>query len=132
MKKTKILYWIFTSLFAFMMLGSSIPDIFSAEMAVKGMHGELGYPLYFIPFIGIAKLLGVIAIVIPGFPKIKEWAYAGLAFDLTGATFSIISAGAETAGAVFMILPLTLCALSYIYYHKLHTAQKGKHTGALA
>ena len=87
MKKTKILYWTFTGLFAFMMLGSAIPDVLSAQDAVKGMHDGLGYPFYFIPFIGVAKVLGVIAILVPGFPKIKEWAYAGLTFDLVGATF---------------------------------------------
>ena len=119
MKKTKILYWTFTGLFAFMMLGSAIPDIMSSEVAVKGMHEGLGYPVYFIPFIGIAKLLGVIALFVPGFPKIKEWAYAGLAFDLIGATFSIIAVGTEDAGAIFMILPLALGLLSYIYYQKI-------------
>jgi len=55
MKKTKNLYWIFTSLFAFMMLGSAIPDILSMSDAVKGMHDALGYPRYFIPFIGTAS-----------------------------------------------------------------------------
>src|SRR5215212_11317403 len=93
MKKTKILYWIFTSLFACMMLFSAIPDVLSNPLAVQGMHDGLGYPLYFIPFIGVAKVLGVIAILIPGFPRIKEWAYAGLVFDLVGATYSIIAAG---------------------------------------
>ena len=83
MKKTNILYWTFTGLFAFLMFGSAIPDVFSHPIAVKGMHEDLGYPLYFLPFIGIAKWLGVIAILIPAnYPRIKEWAYAGLFFDL--------------------------------------------------
>jgi DoxX-like family len=60
MKKAKIRYWVFTGLFAIMMFGSAIPDVFSSEIAVKGMHTDLGYPLYFIPFIGVAKVLGVI------------------------------------------------------------------------
>src|SRR6478735_3810081 len=107
MKKITILYWIFTSLFAAMMLMSAIPDIFANPIAVKGMHGDLGYPLYFIPFIGIAKALGVIAIVVPGYPRIKEWAYAGLTFDLIGAIYSVISVGQE--GWQFILLPLTLC-----------------------
>ena len=118
MKKTKIIYWIFTSLFAFMMLFSAIPDVFSNPVAVQGMHDGLGYPLYFIPFIGVAKVLGVIAILIPGFPKIKEWAYAGLSFDLIGATFSIIASGAPFANWAFMILPLSLAFCSYFFYHK--------------
>jgi hypothetical protein len=118
MKKTKILYWVFTILFAFMMLASAIPDVLSQPIAVKGMHTDLGYPLYFIPFIGIAKCLGVIAILIPGFPKIKEWAYAGLFFDLIGATYSIIAVGKSIDQWGFMIIPLALATLSYFFYRK--------------
>jgi uncharacterized membrane protein YphA (DoxX/SURF4 family) len=118
MKKTKIIYWIFTSLFALLMLSSAIPDILSQPAAVKGMHEGLGYPLYFIPFIGVAKLLGVIAILIPGYPRIKEWAFAGLFFDLVGATYSIISLGAPPANWIFMVLPLSLGVGAYIFYHK--------------
>ncbi len=120
MKKTKILYRVFTALFAFMMLGSAIPDIMSSDVAIEGMHKGLGYPLYFIPFIGVAKLLGVIAIITPGFRKLKEWAYAGFAFDLIGATFSIISSGQQDAGVLFMVLPLALGLLSYLYYQKIY------------
>src|ERR1700751_1346470 len=105
MKKTKILYWVFTGLFAFMMFGSAIPDILMQDIAVKGMHTDLDYPVYFIPFIGVAKVLGVIAILIPGYPRIKEWAYAGLFFDLIGAAYSIIASGAPPANYVFMIMP---------------------------
>jgi hypothetical protein len=54
MKKLNVLYWIFTSLFAAMMLMSAIPDIMVDPVAVQGMHEGLGYPLYFIPFIGVA------------------------------------------------------------------------------
>jgi len=121
MKKTKILYWVFTSLFAIMMFSSAIPDVFSNEVAVKGMHDGLGYPLYFIPFIGVAKALGVIAIVIPGYAKIKEWAYAGLLFDLIGATYSIIASGGNAGQWGFMIIPIALGVLSYLYYHKKET-----------
>ena len=130
MKKIKILNLVFTGLFAALMLLSAIPDIFSAADAVKGMHDGLGYPLYFVPFIGVLKALGVFAIVVPGFTKIKEWAYAGLCFDLIGATYSIISSGAP-ANAVFMILPLALALLSYVFYHKYQTAKKLQaHTNA--
>ena len=118
MKKTKIFYWVFTGLFAFLMLGSAIPDILSAEVAVKGMHEGLGYPVYFIPFIGAAKLLGVVAILIPGYSRIKEWAYAGLIFDLVGATYSIAASGQPAANYIFMALPLLLALTSYLFYHK--------------
>ena len=88
MKKTNIIYWIFTGLFGAVMLLTSIPDILMVPDAVAFIT-KLGYPVYFAPFIGVAKVLGVIAILIPGFPRIKEWAYAGLAFDLIGAVYSI-------------------------------------------
>ena len=118
MKKTKIFYWIFTGLFSFMMFGSAIPDVFVTDVAVKGMHYDLGYPLYLIPFVGVAKVLGVIAILIPGFSRIKEWAYAGLFFDLIGATYSIIAIGASVSAWSFMIMPLGLGLLSYHFYHR--------------
>lgn len=117
MKKTNILYWVFTGLFAALMLFSALPDVFSEEAAVKVMHEDLGYPLYFIPFIGIVKVLGVIAILVPGYPRIKEWAYAGLCFDLLGATYSIIASG-QSNSALFMVLPLSLACLSYTFYHR--------------
>jgi len=116
MKTTNILYWVFTGLFGAMMLLSAIPDIMSDPIAVQGMHVELGYPAYFIPFIGVAKALGVIAILVPGFPRIKEWAYAGLAFDLIGATYSILSVGKPDW--VFMFLPVALLITSYVFYHR--------------
>ncbi|WP_205511549.1 DoxX family protein [Longitalea arenae] len=116
MKKTNIFYWVFTGLFAFLMLGSAIPDIMSHPVAIQGMHVELGYPKFFVPFIGVAKLLGVIAILVPGFPRIKEWAYAGLFFDLIGATFSILAIGKPDW--MFMSLPLALATASYVFYHK--------------
>jgi uncharacterized membrane protein YphA (DoxX/SURF4 family) len=118
MKKTKIIYWSATALFALMMIGSAIPDVMSSDVAVKGMHEGLGYPLYLIPFIGLAKILGVIAILIPGFPRIKEWAYAGLLFDLAGASFSIYSSGERGANLAFMLLPIVLWLVSYLYYRR--------------
>jgi uncharacterized membrane protein YphA (DoxX/SURF4 family) len=117
MKKTKILYWIFTSLFAFMMFGSALPDIVSSAVAIEGFK-QMNMPAYLLPFLGIAKALGVFAILVPGFPRIKEWAYAGLMFDLLGATYSIIASGHPAANWAPMALPLLLGAASYIYYHK--------------
>jgi len=117
MKKTKIIYWIITSLFAFLMLGSAIPDIFSARVAVEGFK-QMGMPAYLLPFLGVAKLLGVVAILIPGYSRIKEWAYAGLVFDLLGATWSIIASGQPAGSWMFMAVPLILATGSYIFYHK--------------
>ena len=106
MKKIKINYWIFTSMFAFIMLGSAIPDILSVPIAVEGFK-KMGYPAYLLPFIGIAKLAGVIVILLPGYPRLKEWAYAGLVIDLAGATYSIISSGQPVSAWAPMALPLS-------------------------
>ena len=126
MKKANIFYWVFTGLFSAMMLASAIPDVISSPVAVQGMHHELGYPLYFIPFIGVAKVLGVLAILLPISPRIKEWAYAGLMFDLIGATFSIIAIGKPDW--MFMFLPIFLGVGSYVFYHKKKKIQKSSRT----
>lgn len=116
-KKTKIIYWVLTGLFAFAMLGSAIPDIMVVPMAVQGFK-EMGYPAYLIPFLGWAKLLGVVAILIPGFPRIKEWAYAGLIFDLLGATYSVANSGKTIGEWAPMLFLIALGLGSYAFYHK--------------
>jgi uncharacterized membrane protein YphA (DoxX/SURF4 family) len=117
MKKTKTIYWIVTGLFAAFMAFTAIPDILNSEEAVTFMT-HLGYPAYFTPFIGVAKVLGCIAILIPGYRRIKEWAYAGLFFDLIGATYSQVSTDGFLPQMLFMLLPFSLGILSYIFYHK--------------
>jgi hypothetical protein len=117
MKKTKTIYWIFTILFAGLMLFSAIPDIMVTADAVSFMN-HLGYPNYFIAFIGVAKLLGVIAILIPGYPRLKEWAYAGLFFDLIGALYSQIATDGFMMPMLLMLVWITPGILSYVYYHK--------------
>jgi hypothetical protein len=99
------------------MMFSAIPDILVTPDAITFITG-LGYPKYLIAFLGVAKALGVIAIVVPGFPRIKEWAYAGLFFDLIGATYSGIAANGFDPMMLTMVIPFGLGALSYIYYHK--------------
>jgi hypothetical protein len=116
MKKTKIIYWTITGLFALFMFAAAIPDIFSTPEAIAFVKG-IGYPVYLLPFLGIAKVLGVLAILISGFPKIKEWAYAGLLFDLIGAAYSNIASGAS-ANSMPALIAIVLCILSYVFYHK--------------
>lgn len=120
MKKTKITFWIITGLFSAFMLFSAIPDIMLVPNA-KTFMGHLGFPDYFTRFIGIMKFLGIIAILIPGFPRIKEWAYAGLFFDLFGATYCLISADGFQPSALFMILPLGFLFASYYLFHKMQS-----------
>lgn len=118
MKKTNIIYWIFTAIFAALMLMSAIPDIVKNEQAIEIMHNQMGYPEYLIQFIGVAKLLGVIAILIPGFNRVKEWAYAGLFFDLIGATYSAIAASGFDPMMLTMLMFFIPGIVSYIYHHK--------------
>ncbi len=121
MKKTKILYWLFTALFAASMIFTAIPDIMVTAETKDFMH-MLGYPEYFTPFIGWMKILGCIAILIPGFPRIKEWAYAGLFFDLFGATYSAISVMGFMPQMAGMLIWYALFVLSYVYFHKMQQA----------
>ncbi len=118
MKKTKTLYWIFTILFALIMLASAIPNIMMTKDSIDLIHTALGYPEYFIMFVGIVKVLGVIGILIPGYPRITEWAYAGLFFDLTAATISGIAAQGFDPAQFGMLIFIAPGVLSYIYYHK--------------
>jgi len=118
MKKINIIYWTTTILFGGFMLFSAIPDILMENDAVVMIGDQLGYPKYIIPFLGVAKTLGVIAIIVPGFPRLKEWAYAGLTYDLIGATYSGISVGGFDPAMLFMVLIFGVEALSYIYHHK--------------
>ncbi|MGN8067699.1 DoxX family protein [Mucilaginibacter sp. SG564] len=116
-KKINIAYWIFTILLlAFMGLGA-VPDLLSMPEALA-IFKQLGYPAYLSPFLGAAKLLGVIAILIPGFPRIKEWVYAGFVFDLTGATYSSLAIGTPVLQVLPMLIGFALIIGSYIYHHK--------------
>lgn len=118
-KTSKTLYWVFTVIFSALMIFSSVGGLGPNEDTVKIFHDGLGYPIYFIQFISYAKIAGSIAILIPGLKTIKEWAYAGLFFDLAGAVVS----GVASAGK-FDPLMLTMLAwiipgiLSYYFWKK--------------
>ena len=99
------------------MLFTAIPDVIMSPDAVTFISG-LGYPKYLVPFLGVAKVLGSIAIVIPAFKRIKEWAYAGLFFDLAGAIYSVVAIGGLNAQIIFMLLPMAFLFFSYYLWHK--------------
>jgi uncharacterized membrane protein YphA (DoxX/SURF4 family) len=117
MKQTNIIYWISTGLFGAFMFFSGITNIMVVPDAIK-IFEDLGYPVYLIPFLGWAKVLGAIALFIPGFPRIKEWAYAGLFFDLLGATYSGLAVTGFKPEMLGMIVFFGLLFLSYAYHHK--------------
>ena len=118
-KSTNLLYWIFTILFSALMIFSAIGGLKPTEDAVKLMHDYLGYPVYFIQFISVAKLLGAVVILIPGLNRIKEWAYAGLFFDLIGAIYSGVAASGKFDPMMLtLLLWVGSGVLSYYYWHK--------------
>ncbi|MFC4775780.1 DoxX family protein [Paenibacillus sp. GCM10023252] len=103
-----IAYWTVTGFFAAALTMSGIGQLVPLEGNVVLVE-NLGYPEYILAILGIWKLLGVIAIVIPGVPRLKEWAYAGFFFLMTGAALSHVLAGDD---AFSIILPLAYAALA--------------------
>jgi DoxX-like family len=113
----KIAYWIVTILMALMILMASIPDVLMHEMAIGAMK-FLGYPAYLLPFIGTLKILAVITILLPRLSILKEWAFAGLVFDVSGALYSLVCLGASLKDMSFAIIALILVIAAYILYRK--------------
>jgi hypothetical protein len=106
-------YWITTVLFCLVVGFSGASHFMHAEDMVEAMTG-MGYPLYFMTIIGLAKMSGVIAVLIPGLPLLKEWAYAGITFNLIGATASHALSGDGFSHAVRPAVVLAICLLSYL------------------
>lgn len=98
------IYWTTTALTAFFFLTGGVAYLVHVDPTMQGM-AALGYPAYFVTILGIWKLLGGIVILAPRLPRLKEWAYAGIVFDLTGAS---ISQGAVGHPAIKVIVPLVL------------------------
>jgi hypothetical protein len=111
-KTTRILYWILTLVFALAMLLDGIGGVTWQEAGQESMR-HLGYPLYVLTIFGVAKLLGVVAIVQNKYQTIKEWAYAGFAFNFLGAFASRAYTG-DSIGLV--IFPLIMLAIMFIPY----------------
>jgi hypothetical protein len=111
----KIIYWIITGLMAAFMLLAAIPDVMMQPGAIEFLK-HLGYPEYLLPFIGTAKILGILATLVPGFSRLKEWAYAGLVFDLVGALYSHLSSGDPLNFWIFPVIGLVLVSSSYVLF----------------
>jgi hypothetical protein len=122
MKTTKILYWVFTGMVIITMGLFSISNVIGNEDSAK-LFNSLNLPLYLMPFLGVAKILGTVAILIPGYPRLKEWAYAGLTFDVIGAWYAAFSVGTPPLGLFFMALFLVPIIGSYICYHKMQASK---------
>jgi len=118
-KTTNTLYWTFTILFSLLMIFSSVGGIQPSQQAIELIHDSLGYPIYFIQFISVAKIIGAVVILVPNFNRIKEWAYAGLFFDLLSAIYSgIASSGKFDPLMLSMVIWVVPGILSYVFWHK--------------
>lgn len=122
MKKDKIIYWIATGMIA--LFEGLLPALTSqTEMAKEGIR-HLGYPEYFGNALVIFKVLGVLALVIPKIPnRIKEWAYAGFAFDFIFAAISHGTVDGINGQTFFPFVVLAVLMVSYVYHHKLQSAK---------
>jgi hypothetical protein len=119
-KTTNLIYWISTIVFAALMIFSAIGGLQPSQQAIQLIHDVLGYPVYFIQFISIAKLIGSIVILVPRLnSSVKEWAYAGLFFDLVGAFYSgVASSGKFDPMMLTLLIWILPGVVSYYYWHK--------------
>jgi uncharacterized membrane protein YphA (DoxX/SURF4 family) len=108
MKTKSIVYWTMTGLVAFFIGPGGATQIAQYLGNPHGVVPELGYPMYFFAILGVWKVLGAIAILVPRFPRLKEWAYAGIFFDLTGAAASCAAVGGYGAYGFHVIAPLII------------------------
>lgn len=115
MKARIWLGWAVTGLMAALMLLSAVPDVLRIPGALT-VFKHLGYPPYLLPFLGTAKILGVAVVLTPGVARVKEWAFAGLTFDLTGALYSHLSVGDPASVWGPAAIGLVLMTGSYLAY----------------
>src|SRR5215212_314137 len=113
-KRNKIIYWIATIWLAVAMLASGLQQIFHTKSFVD-IIVPLGYPIYFLTILGIWKILGVVALLIPKFPLLKEWAYAGFFFAMSGAMFSHIASGNSVTEIFPSLILLIMIVLSWYF-----------------
>ena len=106
-----IAYWVTTALVVFELALGGVWDILRVPQA-RRLIERLGYPSYFLVILGIWKLLGAVTLAIPRFPRLKEWAYAGVLFDLTGAVASLWASGLIDAGTMAYPIVMTGVAVA--------------------
>lgn len=117
MKRDNIIFWVLTGLLIPAFGVGSVMEVLGNPKSVEVIT-SLGYPAYLSRFLGVARILALIAIFTPRFPRLKEWAYAGLVFDITGAIYSQIATGNPFIYSAFPIICLGLVFGSYHFHHK--------------
>lgn len=119
MNRLNLTYWIITALFSAFMIFSSIGGITLHEQAVAMLHDHLGYPLYFIQWISVFKIIGAMVILLPMVPgRVKEWAYFGFFIDLITGMYSFIAVGDPVAQWSPMLVFIALLIFTYALHHK--------------
>ena len=113
-KRDKIIYWGTTVWLSLGMVSTGIVQLIQMEEEVQKMN-TLGYPSYFLTIIGVWKILGVIAVLVPKFPLVKEWAYAGFFFLMSGAIFTHLAVGDEAVEYFGPALLLVLTVVSWYF-----------------
>jgi len=113
-KRNKIIYWVTTGFLAFGMLAQGFAQTFHTKGYVD-LIVHLGYPIYLLTILGIWKTLGVAALLIPKFPLLKEWAYAGFFFAMSGAVFSHIASGDSMNDVAPSLFLLILTVVSWYF-----------------
>ncbi|MDP4284961.1 MAG: DoxX family protein [Bacteroidota bacterium] len=116
-KRNKIIYWITTAWLVLGMVSTGLVQLFKGKTGQGGldMITHLGYPVYLLTILGIWKILGVVAVLVPKFPLLKEWAYAGFFFVMSGAIFSHIAVGDSITAILPSLLLLILTLVSWFY-----------------
>lgn len=111
-RRNKIIYWVSTLWLALGMVSTGMVQLLKVKEGVDAIT-HLGYPVYFLTLLGVWKMLGVVAVLVPKFPLLKEWAYAGFFFAMTGAAFSRIASGDPMSEIFPSLLLLTLTLVSW-------------------
>jgi uncharacterized membrane protein YphA (DoxX/SURF4 family) len=117
-KRNKIIYWIATIWLSLGMLSTGAMQLFHVKGDGPGSLDsmmQLGYPVYFVTILGICKILGVVTLLIPRFPLLKEWAYAGFFFMMSGAVYTHIAAGNAMTETFPSLLLLILAIVSWYF-----------------
>jgi uncharacterized membrane protein YphA (DoxX/SURF4 family) len=116
-KRDKVIYWVATIWLALGMVSTGAVQLFKAKEGQGGvdMVTHLGYPVYLLTILGIWKILGVVALLVPKFPLLKEWAYAGFFFIMSGAIFSHIAIGDPATELIPSLLLLILTVVSWYF-----------------
>ncbi|MEP6684624.1 MAG: DoxX family protein [Parafilimonas sp.] len=115
-KKNKIIYWITTGILALFLLSGAF--FINSQMAIDGMH-HLGLPEWFRWEVSIGHIIGGLLLILPVWPRLKEWNYVALGIDYISASIAYFAIDGVVGASFFPLIDLVILIVSYIYYHKI-------------